>query len=36
MQGLTFSLNKNWKKNPNVLSDQVVFFIEEVVYLSKS
>lgn len=30
MQGLTFSLNKNWKKNPKVLSDQVVFLFEEV------
>jgi len=32
MQGLTFSLNKNWKKNPKVLSDDVVFLIEEVFY----
>lgn len=36
MQGLTFSLNKNWKKNPKVLSDQVVFLPEKVVYVCKS
>lgn len=35
MQGLTFSLNKNWKKNPKVLSDQVVFLLEEVIYVCK-
>lgn len=33
MQGLTFSLNKNWKKNPKVLSDRVVFLLEEMVYV---
>lgn len=36
MQGLTFSLNKNWKKNPKVLSGQLVFLLEEVVYVCKS
>lgn len=38
MQGLTFSLNKNWKKkNPKVVSDQVVFLLEEVVeWLSRT
>lgn len=34
MQGLTFSLNKNWKKKiPKVFSDQTVFLTEEVFYL---
>lgn len=37
MQGLTFSLNKNWKKKNNkVSSDRVVFLIEEVFYFLDS